>query len=131
MAKLFKMGRLGGIGGILWLVGIFVAIIAPLLAHFAGIGVIANAIAWPLAAVISIIVGALNLSKKEKLPFVLVTGVFATMGLAGLAGNISEAVPMIGIFLEITLAGLLALTGPAAIITGFVLVHGWMKGKNK
>jgi len=113
----------------LWLAGLGIAIGIPLIAHLFGIGALVNPFALTLGALIGVAIGVVNISKKERGLYLLITGFFTLAGLASFAANLSETVPFMGtgILLEIVVNGMIVLCSLAFAVVGIMTLNDLAK----
>ena len=103
MTKMLGKG-MGGIGAILFLLGVGVAVIAAFMGDLPFTAVV--------LAVTGIVVGFLNVTAKESLTYLV-----ATVAVVLTSGTLA-ALPAIGGFVEAILVNIAAFSGAAALVVG-------------
>lgn len=106
-------------GSIAFVVAFFGAILVALMSNF-GVWE-ANAWVWTLLALAGLVVGFINITREETVPFMVATLILATVT------GVLAALPMVGGLMELMLTNVALVAGAAAIVVALKTV--WTAGK--
>lgn len=113
------------IGAYSFLIGVIIAVIAGIAGS--AIAVYAGAIGLILV-ILGLIVGFLNITDKETMPFLVAAVALMVAGSANLM-IINTVIPMLGTVLQAILANIVVFIAPAAIIVGLKAIIAMAKNK--
>ena len=116
MAKSVKTAIL--VGKYAFLLGIILAIVMGVVP---AIG--ANTVALSVLVILGLLVGFLNISAKETMPFLLATAVLVIV--AGFGGGVLASVQVIGDYLRGILGALITLVVPSSIIVALKEIYSF------
>ena len=116
MAKNVKTAAL--VGKYAFLLGVILAIVMGILPSIGS-----NAIAMSVLVIIGLVVGLLNVSVKETMPFLLATAVLVIV--AGFGGGVLASVQVVGDYLRGILGALITLVVPASIVVALKEIYAF------
>ena len=116
MAKSIKTAAL--VGRYAFLLGVILAVVMGVVPVIGS-----NAIAMSVLVVLGLLMGLLNISAKETMPFLLATAVLVIV--AGFGGGVLASVQIVGDYLRGTLGALITLVVPASIIVALKEIYAF------